>query len=362
MDRHPKKRVQVKFRQAEMGSTTEEPVTRLVKKEVNYVLKKSDRPVKVCAVRARPVHSSLFMIINLQPISEAPRLNQPISEAPWVNQPFSEAHRVNQPISEAPGVTQPISEAPGVNQPISEAPGVDQPISEAPGVNQPISEAPFKANTEGLNLTQPPLFAESKHKKDSVKRPMNAFMVWSKIHRPILSKANPDANNTNISVLLGSEWSKLSEEQKKPYYEEAQKIKEQHMQKYPGWVFQPRVMKKQHYASREPPTMPAAQIFVPSTLTWAQRSVPHPVPMTSVRQNSYIGQSRLNYSANINQAMEQQGVPINSVKSSTTSHQMPGLAHFYTPESLNPTSSLLAAPHFTFSHLYMTGPPFYPTV
>lgn len=63
---------------------------------------------------------------------------------------------------------------------------------------------------------------------------MNAFFLWSKIHRPALSKANPNASNCDISVQLGLEWHKLSEEQKKPYYEEARRIMAQHMEKYPG--------------------------------------------------------------------------------------------------------------------------------
>lgn len=64
---------------------------------------------------------------------------------------------------------------------------------------------------------------------------MNAFFLWSKIHRTALSKANPNASNCEISVQLGLEWHKLSEEQKKPYYEEARRIMAQHMEKYPGY-------------------------------------------------------------------------------------------------------------------------------
>jgi len=63
---------------------------------------------------------------------------------------------------------------------------------------------------------------------------MNAFILWAKIHRPILSKANPTASQRDISVQLGLEWSKLSEEQKEPYFVEAHKIKAEHSRKYPG--------------------------------------------------------------------------------------------------------------------------------
>ncbi|MEE6478259.1 hypothetical protein FKM82_011795 [Ascaphus truei] len=87
----------------------------------------------------------------------------------------------------------------------------------------------------------------SKDRHGHVKRPMNAFMVWARIHRPALAKANPAANNAEISVQLGLEWNKLSEEQKKPYYDEAQKIKEKHREEFPSWVYQPRPGKRKPF-------------------------------------------------------------------------------------------------------------------
>lgn len=77
---------------------------------------------------------------------------------------------------------------------------------------------------------------QCKGKNGYIKRPMNAFMVWAKVHRHALSLANPNASNTDISVQLGLEWSKLSEEQKRPYYEEAHILKDRHMQEFPGKV------------------------------------------------------------------------------------------------------------------------------
>ncbi|XP_057267988.1 transcription factor SOX-30 [Pezoporus wallicus] len=87
----------------------------------------------------------------------------------------------------------------------------------------------------------------SKDKNGHVKRPMNAFMVWARIHRPVLAKANPAANNADISVQLGLEWSKLTEEQKQPYYDEAHKIKQRHREEFPDWVYQPRPSKRKRF-------------------------------------------------------------------------------------------------------------------
>ncbi|NXF29351.1 SOX30 factor, partial [Nyctibius bracteatus] len=87
----------------------------------------------------------------------------------------------------------------------------------------------------------------SKDKSGRVKRPMNAFMVWARIHRPALAKANPAATNTDISVQLGLEWSKLTEKQKQPYYDEALKIKLRHREEFPDWIYHPRQGKKKRF-------------------------------------------------------------------------------------------------------------------
>ncbi|XP_038628977.1 transcription factor SOX-30 [Tachyglossus aculeatus] len=118
---------------------------------------------------------------------------------------------------------------------------------------QSLLEPSVKIETKDVPLTVLPSDAGipdtpfSKDRNGHVKRPMNAFMVWARIHRPALAKANPAANNAEISVQLGLEWNKLSEEQKKPYYDEAQKIKEKHREEFPGWVYQPRPGKRKRY-------------------------------------------------------------------------------------------------------------------
>lgn len=71
-------------------------------------------------------------------------------------------------------------------------------------------------------------------KNGRIKRPLNAFMVWSRIHRQALSKARPHTRTTDASILLGSAWSKLTDEQKQPYYNVAYKLKKMHEQQFPG--------------------------------------------------------------------------------------------------------------------------------
>ncbi|XP_005418824.1 transcription factor SOX-30 [Geospiza fortis] len=118
------------------------------------------------------------------------------------------------------------------------------PVKQVPVQLQPLLQRP-KIETKNVPLTVLPSDSGmpdtpfSKTKSGRVKRPMNAFMVWARIHRAAVAKANPGANNAEISVQLGLEWSKLTEEQKQPYYEEANKIKLRHREEFPGWVYQP---------------------------------------------------------------------------------------------------------------------------
>ncbi|XP_058162315.1 transcription factor SOX-30 [Dasypus novemcinctus] len=127
------------------------------------------------------------------------------------------------------------------------------PLAPVPIKMQSLLEPSVKIETKDVPLTVLPSDAGipdtpfSKDRNGHVKRPMNAFMVWARIHRPALAKANPAANNAEISVQLGLEWNKLSEEQKKPYYDEAQKIKEKHREEFPGWVYQPRPGKRKRF-------------------------------------------------------------------------------------------------------------------
>lgn len=52
------------------------------------------------------------------------------------------------------------------------------------------------------------------------KRPMSAFLKYSKDKRKEVKEANPDLNNTDISRLLGQMWNEASEQEKQPYITE----------------------------------------------------------------------------------------------------------------------------------------------
>lgn len=100
---------------------------------------------------------------------------------------------------------------------------------------------------------------------DHVKRPMNAFMVWSKQRRKELAQENPRMHNSELSKRLGAEWKALNESDKRPYIDEAKKIREQHMIDHPGYRYRPRRKPKNIF--KKVPMTSGYSLGAPSTVS-----------------------------------------------------------------------------------------------
>ncbi|XP_076237686.1 putative transcription factor capicua isoform X7 [Calliopsis andreniformis] len=74
-----------------------------------------------------------------------------------------------------------------------------------------------------------------KTKDNRIRRPMNAFMIFSKRHRAVVHQRHPNQDNRTVSKILGEWWYALGPEEKQKYHDLALEVKEAHFKAHPDW-------------------------------------------------------------------------------------------------------------------------------
>ncbi|KAL7373430.1 hypothetical protein ABVT39_006600 [Epinephelus coioides] len=144
--------------------------------------------------------------------------------------------------------------------------------------------SPLSMNSDS-SCTSPE--AKSASTQQRVRRPLNAFIIWTKEERRRLAQLNPDLENTDLSKILGKTWKAMSLVEKRPYMQEAERLRVQHTIDYPNYKYRPRRRRQLKKSSKPQGAEVSHSGFpVPYNLTYLLQNQQQTYPSTPAFPNS----------------------------------------------------------------------------
>lgn len=122
-------------------------------------------------------------------------------------------------------------------QPKTESEMKSNPSSYKTNGNSPAEETSTKASKTASKTDQ-------ETGKVHVRRPMNAFMIFSQRERPLIHQQYPNCDNRAVSKMLGERWYSLSKPDKADFHKLATKLKQEHFAANPDWKWRNKLEKQ----------------------------------------------------------------------------------------------------------------------
>lgn len=105
-------------------------------------------------------------------------------------------------------------------------------------ISEPISELSSQGSVEREESSINPLQnGNSETHVNHIKRPMNAFLLYSQQYRGAFKVLYPGRDNREISTILAKHWREMKPEQKEPYKEKARELMRKTKESHPDFKY-----------------------------------------------------------------------------------------------------------------------------
>uniref|UniRef100_A0A0N5AX31 Sex-determining region Y protein n=1 Tax=Syphacia muris TaxID=451379 RepID=A0A0N5AX31_9BILA len=106
----------------------------------------------------------------------------------------------------------------------------------------------YHSSIEFVNIGSPGSHSNHGHSQNSedhhsfIKRPLNAYMIWTVEERKKILAKDPKMKMNDVSRIMGEKWKSLSDKEKKPYFEQSKQYKLDHkraLRENPDLLYRP---------------------------------------------------------------------------------------------------------------------------